>query len=400
MKKIILFTGGVETLDFFSLELSKTFRALGHDIFIFDYNKEAESSYRLLQFYEKDNTVVLSFNYHGMCNENILRDESAEYIWDGLGIHCYNIIVDHPFYYDRFMPQLPKNYTHISIDLNHLEYMKRFYPHISNGPFLPLGGTLLSSDEYGAALPIKERPIDIVFTGSWAEPEYWEQYMYEEGPEYAEFYHKILNIQLDNPDLTFEEIFEPAIRAEAEDADEITDEALRETYAHLICFDMYVRYYFRGELIKALADSGLKITCIGGGWEHLKCSHPENITCFDYTNSLNCLLQIRQAKVSVNVMPWFKRGAHDRIFNSMLQGAVCFTDSSEYLDTILKDNENCIMWSLNDIPAAAEKLKMALQDTDRLQRIADKGYELALSHTWAERAKILSSYIENDRFSY
>lgn len=394
MKRIVLFKGGVETLGYFSQQLQKAFNTLGHKTYMFDYDKEAASSYNLLKFYEKDNTVMLTFNFHGICNENILRDENNVYIWDALNIPCINIVVDHPFYYDRFMPQLPALYTQISIDKNHLKYMQRFYPEIKNGPFIPLAGTCLD-DIYGPALPINERPIDVIFTGSWAEPEFWGKFMTQEGPEYEAFYRELLKEQIEHPDCTFEEIFEPAILSQAEDAQTITDLDLRNAYSHMIHFDMYVRYYFRGEFIKTLADNGVKVLCIGGGWDKLNCLHPENITHISYTDSLTCLKYIRDSKISINVMPWFKNGAHDRIFNSMLAHSLCITDSSEYLDQILIDGENCLLFSLQNMKEAADKIKNALQDNYLLQSIADNGYKLALKHSWESRAQELHTFIED-----
>ena len=40
--KIVLMTGGTETLEFFSLQLKKGFEALGYKIFIFDQTVEEE----------------------------------------------------------------------------------------------------------------------------------------------------------------------------------------------------------------------------------------------------------------------------------------------------------------------------------------------------------------------
>ena len=388
-----MFKGGVETQGFFSLRLEKRLRELGHDTLMYDYEKEAASSMELLRFYRPGQTVMLTFNFHGICNEDILRDESGLYIWEALGIPCINIVVDHPFYYDRFMEQLPKYYIQISIDRNHEDFLRRFYPHIKTGPFLPLGGTRL---EGCPLIPLDKRSRDIIITGSWVDPAFYEGYMRQEGPEYSDFYHRVLDRLLLEPHLTLEEVFEPMIRMEAEDADQMTDDMLREAYSHLVCIDMYIRYYFRGELIRLLAESGLQILCVGGGWNELECSRKENIIHMDYTSSLECLKLIADSRISLNVMPWFKRGAHDRIFNSMLQGAVCFTDSSQYLDTILRDGVNCLEFSLDNMEEAADIIKNALADAELLRNIADSGYELAANgHTWAHRADELHSYIED-----
>lgn len=397
MKRIVLFKGGVETLGFFSQQLEKRYRELGHSVFMYDYNEEAVSLKRLVKFIERGNTVMITFNFHGICNEELLQDENSQYIWEFFDIPCYNIVVDHPFYYDRFMGQLPKNYYQISIDKNHEEYLKRFYPHIKRGPFLPLGGTLPEA-ENGFRLSMKERDIDVIFTGSWAEPEFWGDFMKKEGAEYETFYRSLLKEQIDNPDKTFEEIFEPRIRNEAEDADEITDELLKNTYPHLIHFDMYVRYYYRGLLVKKLTEAGIKVRCIGGGWDKLDTEKPENISHREYCDSIECLKEMQHAKISINVMPWFKRGAHDRIFNSMLAGCVCLTDSSEYLDEILTDGENCVLYRLDALDDVPDKIKALLADEAYLQNIADLGYELAaMGHTWAKRADALRMIFEENR---
>lgn len=94
---------------------------------------------------------------------------------------------------------------------------------------------------------------------------------------------------------------------------------------------------------------------------------------------------------------WFKDGAHDRIFNTMLNGAVCLTDSSVYLDEILHDQEDCALYSLSQMERLPEIAASLLADPDRMQRIADKGDELAQAgHTWAHRAKVLHELIESE----
>ncbi len=393
MKKLILFKGGTETLGFFSEQMEKEFRLLGHEVFMFDYKKEAESAFRLLRFIKKGNTAMLSFNFHGLCNEQLLRDESDRYIWEDFGVPCYNIVVDHPFYYDRFMPQLPADYTQLCVDRNHEAYMCRFYPHVKLGPFLPLAGTELDW-EGDEPLPIRDRDIDLLFVGSSAAPEFYEQYIKKEGPEYEAFYRSVMDEMIKNPDKTFEEVFEPMIRRTAQEHDHITDDMLREAYSHMVHFDMYIRYYYRCAVIRILADSGLKVVCVGSGWDKFECQSRDNIIPLSYCTSLECLRLMRRSKICINVMPWFKNGAHDRIFNTMLNRSVSFTDSSVYLDTILTDGQDCLLYSLKELDVIPGIIKDALNDPERLQSIADAGYELARAgHTWAHRADFLSEYV-------
>ncbi|MEI3201212.1 MAG: hypothetical protein V8S21_04415 [Lachnospira eligens] len=58
---------------------------------------------------------------------------------------------------------------------------------------------------------------------------------------------------------------------------------------------------------------------------------------------------ISQAKISLNVMPWFKKGAHDRVFNTMLNGGVALTDTSLFYENTFADGENVLFYSLEDL---------------------------------------------------
>ena len=49
---------------------------------------------------------------------------------------------------------------------------------------------------------------------------------------------------------------------------------------------------------------------------------------------------MRDARIALNVMPWFKDGAHDRVFTAMLQGTAALTDDSRYLREECRDGEN------------------------------------------------------------
>ena len=174
-----------------------------------------------------------------------------------------------------------------------------------------------------------------------------------------------------------------------------SEEELKKAMAALTFIDLYVRYTFRGRAVQELADAGIKVYVFGDGWELLECRHPENLIIMNSLNSEGCLKKLCQTKLSLNVMPWFKDGAHDRIFNTMLNGALCLTDSSVYLDEILHDDTDCCVYSLSEMKKLPDIAKELLGDPDRMQRIADSGYELAKAgHTWAHRARVLHELVE------
>ena len=435
MKKIVMFEGEIETQEYFTYRLKERFEELGHPVYVhnLDAEKERKSLSGLMRFVEPGNTVMVCFNFHGITPGDLFFDEKdGSWFWDDLDIPCYNIVVDHPFYYHRFLELSPERYIHISIDRYHDAYMKRFFPDKLRIPFLPLAGTkvnpwdvlelsdlerayqklpemhprqlklpegmskkayLQSIAEPEGYLPVEIRPIDVVFTGNYTPPWKFDKYINRLGEEYEQFYRGILKDLLEDSSQTLEEVAERHLRREIP---KITEEELKETMGNLIFLDLYARSYVRGKAVQVLVDGGIKVAVFGGGWEELECAHPENLILGKGVNSITCLKMISLAKMSLNVMPWFKDGAHDRIFNTLLNGALLITDSSIYLDEILRDGENCLLYDPENMEMLADRVKKLLDDPEKMKQIIHAGYELAANgHTWQDRADFLSEIIEH-----
>lgn len=384
IKRIIMFKGDIETTAYFSMQMEKTFIRLGYETFFYDYQNEAESAKELLLFIKRGITAVVTFNYHGLCGDSeIFYDQDqGGYIWDGFDVPCINIVVDHPFYYHHFFEKLPARYIHVSIDKNHERYMEEYFPGIERGPFIPLGGTGLLPA--GAYKPIKERSMDIVFTGNYVRPENFCVYIERAGEEYTQFYMGILQELKEHPSRLLEDVAKEHICREIPGA---THEEVKETLGNMIFLDMYIRFYFRGEAVRILAEAGFCVHVFGSGWEELECDKKENIIIGGSLDSLGCLEKISDGKISLNVMPWFKAGSHDRIFNSMLNKALCLTDSSLYLDNYLKNFENAVVYDLKHIEKLSKLAEELLKDPAKMQEIADAGFKMAEKyHTWEQRA--------------
>lgn len=390
MKKIILFEGDIETQGYFSSQLAKAFLELGHEVFIYDLEKPWEYSAKLLRFVERGNTVVVSFNFHGMCGEPQFIDDEGILFWDAFEIPCYNIVVDHPMYYYKLLEVRPKRYVQFSIDAEHSRFLKTYFPEVEQGGLLPLAGTSLSPK--GDYLPLAERPFDIVMTGNYSSPSRFDKYLNRHGEEYAVFYQGMIDELLADHDKNVIDVCTKHIKREIP---EVSHEELKETMPNISFIDLIVRHVLRRDVVKTIVDAGLKVHVCGGRWDELECEHKENLILEGEMDSLECLQAIAKSKISINVMPWFKEGAHDRIYNTMCNGAICLTDTNQYLKTSLVDGQNCLIYDprkLDEIPYYIEKV---LKDLEKGQQIADAGFQLAMqSETWAHRAKVLHSFME------
>lgn len=393
IRKIVMFKGGVETLDFFGYQMGMEFERQGISVFYFDLQNSANAVKKVKKFIRSGETIMLTFNFEALERENHIYHPQYGYVWQGYDMPIYNIVVDHPYYYhnrlmelaedDREHPGLMKQYHHLSIDRIHQQYFKRFYPDYNEAGFLPLAGTDPFSE---LALPtIKERTTDIIFTGNYTEPAFFEKYAHHLNEEYAVFYHGIMDELIAHPYRTVEEVeMEHCYREMGPQK----DEDMRMPMHKMIFIDMYVRNYFRGEVIRILADNGFSIKTIGAGWEKLPVKHPNRMTMMGQTDSLTCLQEIRNSKVSVNVLPWFKDGVHDRVFNSILNGAVCFTDESKYQKEILKEGAGVSYYELGNEAAICEKMERLLSNQKLLEENVQRGLEIVRKeHTWANRAR-------------
>ena len=66
------------------------------------------------------------------------------------------------------------------------------------------------------------------------------------------------------------------------------------------------------------------------------------------------------------------------------------------MDSFLEDGENCILYELKKMEELPGKIGEYLSDTEKLQKMADRGFELAKNgHTWADRARVLETVLEN-----
>ena len=403
MKRIVMFAGGVETLEYFSRQMAKQFEKMGYLVFFYDLRDEEYSARKLRKFIRTGETVLVTFNFEGLEKEVGVYKEGIGYIWDSYKIPCYNIAADHPYFYHERLADLPVDYHHISIDRFQEAYFKEFYPEYHHEGFLPLAGTKLDVSGEGEHAEEQEeilsteksvdKKYDVIMTGNYTELSFFEPYINWINDEYAAFYRGIIDELIEKPWQTVEQV--ALAHCEREMGKEPNAE-LRIALSKMIFIDMYVRNYWRGKVVRTLVNAGIKVDVVGKGWEKLEdVVHKENLIIHPQTDSLTCLEMISQSKISVNVMPWFKDGAHDRVFNSILNGAVCVSDTSKYFCEELSEGEGVCYYNLQELDKLPIKVKDLLQNENEMQDIVARGMTKVLDmHTWAKRAEQIAAWFE------
>ncbi len=396
LRRIILMQQGVETLDFFSRQLGDAFQKRGLSVFYFDLTSGERDAKHLKKFQKSGETALITFNFEGLEREEGLFSPAEGYLWQAYRIPCFNICVDHPYWYENRFANLLEDeerhpgmlplYHHVSIDRNHEKYLKDYYPEFQSAGFLPLAGSAFLPGE--SFPPVSERKTELLFTGHYTELPFFDASIHAINEEYAAFYMGIIEDLISHPSKTAEEVELQHVQRETGETD---PKMLRLVFYKMLFVDLYVRNYYRGKAVQILADAGFPVTVIGKGWDKLPLRKKENLTILPRRDSAGCLKALLDAKVSLNVLPWFKDGAHDRVFSSILNGAVSLTDPSTYLLEELPEGIGTHYFSLEnmdeELPRAAEEL---LSSPSLCRDIVSRGYTpVRSSHTWDTRADFL-----------
>lgn len=424
-RKIIIFKGIIDSLDAFAKELGAGFEKEGCDVLLVDVNDlhyfQDDLFNRIDEYAACEDTIVIFFNSIGMLMDGI---DGGNY-WNRSGVICFDILADPPFFYHSAIESDIKNVTFICVDEEQSDYINRYYGKESdyykrNGRvrmslYMPLAGVV--SDTYmerdlqnnrnkddvdrgisydfdiTAIEAFNNRKYDVIFTGSIRDYEDIDTQIYNLDDSLQDMWDIVLGYICEDTSLTIER----AIRKCMSDYSlRLTDEHVHQIILLFKKMDSVIRAMHRQRVITAIADGGIKIDVFGDGWDFLKNKliHPENLCiheCVSYEESVNIAAQ---AKISVNVMPWFKTGFHDRIATAMLNGCVSVTDSSSYIDDNYSDGENIVIYKLDNLSELAGNIRTLLENKDNITyKLAMAGKKKAVqADTWHERAKWFLSY--------
>ena len=89
MKRIIMFKGGVETLEFFSVEIAEYLESKGYEIFWYNLLLSKNSFNELMHYYNNhcnEQLYAITFNFEGLEGEEGLYNNDGWNFWDYSGV--------------------------------------------------------------------------------------------------------------------------------------------------------------------------------------------------------------------------------------------------------------------------------------------------------------------------
>lgn len=403
MKQTIIFFKGIyDTLDLFTDQLQEAFLELGYKTFVYHAGNQMQSKKELLTLLqrEKGDYAVVAFNNLGynldmvlslenqhekMACDGLTNAESVN-VWEYYQIPYIDILMDHPFHFERPLREMPSTAILLCVDRNHVKYIRRYYKNIKQVDFLPHAGVELGRKHK----PLRERKIDVLYAG--ALPIYTVAKMIPDLPvmygiDTAKMMPEILQELVLHPDKTTEQVIEEYVQA----CDRrLADEELRSLIIHMRFIDSYATSFYREQAVRILVESGIEVTAYGVGWNQCDWSDSPYLKYGGKVLAPQILPLMNDSKIVLNTMTWFKAGAHDRIFNGMLAGAVVVTDDSTYLNREFTDGKELVMFKRTELATLPDRVCEMFGHLERAQEMADCGYAAAkVEHTWKNRAEYI-----------
>ena len=330
---------------------------------IFDESQETDDE--LIDMVHSKNCAMLCYN-----NVGLLLYEGNENLWEKYDIDVYDFLMDHPRnYFDSLLNPI-KTLHVICLDMEHVDFIQLFFPKVKDVIFLPDS----SEQECKELIPFNNREIDVLYLGSC-------QIKHEKLPlieflpdDGVKMYQDALNYMYVDPSMTAEAAVEKyLINNNLNSEKEVLFDLFINRKASRYIEDV-VRRDYKLLIMHALDRAGIKVDIYGGNWEDKEDPFSDNIRIHPFIACSDCYKLTSNAKINLSIMPWFKKGSSEKPFAGMLNGAVCVSDTSTYLEDNYIDGVDIMLFDLNHIEKAVNDIIWLLNNPEEAQIIAQNGY--------------------------
>lgn len=371
---------------YFSGQIAGELRRLGHHVSVFSTAEHPLED--LEQFAGQSFDAVIDCN---SAAPRIMTDENG-YFLDTIDAPFFNLLLDHPLYHHDSLKCTLKNYHVRCLDENHVAYVKKYYPHIQSTELWTATGSSAAdrscapdapSDSGLRArpfpAPIKDRGIPVLFCATYTDPEDVLGAI-RALPEFIqEDLHRLIDALLSDPKLTIED----AVAMLGDSLNVYLPEAMPLFVQSCFLADTYVRAHRRRALVTAAARAGLPLHLVGADWDKLPLPADSPVSIHGSVPYTGIFALMADSRLTLNLMPEFKSGFHDRIFSAMLNGSVAVTDPSARLLREFTDGRELLFYDIMHMDEGCERMREALEKPRILQQIADAGLTAANERfTW------------------
>lgn len=309
---------------------------------------------------------------------------------DGAGIPFVAHLFDHPMTYLKRLLAAPANVVWCLHDETYGGFIEKDLMLGGTRAVVPVGGPI---DEAPPPPPIAGREIAVLFPGSGyastgREPP-WSSATAEERKVMDACY----DLALYDKSRPLHEIIRQVLRLYGAAPLDWRADWLATVFSML---DNQLRVARRVEVVDALA--GLPIHVYGQGWDHARSASGaaqfHASLGFRETQAL-----MARSTIVLNVLPCVTAAPHDRMFYSMMAGAVCLTDRNGWVERHYREGEEIAVF---DLPprGLAEDVAELLNDRDAIDAMAGAGRRrTAAEHSWLARVDAILAAVADHRMA-
>lgn len=363
----------------FTRKLAEAMNRKGIETRIIDVYENALTANEIASIRRYGPDLTCSFN-------SLLPVSETKFLWDLIEIPHLAILVD-PVAYSLNLTRSP--YSILScVDRDDVSEVQKsgfknvfFWPHAVEQELKADGG---------------ERPFDVVFLGSCYDYESLRASWRQRNPESV---NRLLDDAIDllfgDNKTTLPQALVQAFNASKADPKGVD-------FASLFYYlDNYTRGKDRVELIRSIKEAKVHVfgdlstdNAVGIlGWPQYLAAQ-KNVIVHPSVPFGQALQILKQSKICLNSMPFFKNGTHERVFTGLACGAVPVTTDNLYWREFFKDGEELILYPTKDRSHVDGQIEALLKDESRRAAIAEKGRAKVMAeHTWDRRVEQLLSEI-------
>jgi spore maturation protein CgeB len=369
-----------ESKKYFTEKFGQALQRRGIRVKIFDYQLLGEEHLLPQGFHLKPPDLICSFN---RAKPN---PKTGKFFWEVAKVPYLWLLVDPAYYVKDYFKT---DFSMIScVDLGDYELIRQrfgfenvfFFPHAVEKDLAPLEK--------------QERPYDVVFIGTCYDPvnlkEYWKK---KYTAPVVTLMEAAIEESLSNSQCPFWKVVEEEVERQKLN---LRFEDLQDIVKNV---DDYLRGYDRWKLILSIKSAKVHVfggTCWGEdvkGWPHYFRDCP-NVVIHPAIPFKETLEVLKKSKISLNSMPFFKNGTHERIFTGTACGNLVVTTDNLWIREHYSEGEELLLYQPKHWEEIDEKVDYYLNREEERVQIAKKGREKTLqNHTWDHRVAQLLEVI-------
>lgn len=383
IKKIAIFTSNnyYDSKKHFSTHLKDSLEKLGAEVLLIDFSINPLNEEIFFQIKAFDADLTLSFNSQD-------SDQKGKYLWDYLKTPHLSMLLDPSLFYQQYVDL---DYCLIScVDKFDVEWFKK---RNTSSYFIP--HAIEKSLKFSPNTP---READIVFIGSVYDPEAALETLRKN------FSPELLEVTLRTLERTQKEKDSPytyVLEEELKNKNISLEKGPLKDLAYQI--DLYLRGAERLDLIRSIhshevhifGGTGFQEPQEGRSWQELL-KGKKNIIFHNATSYTDSLQVLKHSKISLNSAPFFKNGTHERIFASLMAGALPITNNNIWVEENFTDGVDILTFDRNHFEEVDSKISKYLNDENLRCDVVKAGQKKVLQHhTWDNRAQDILNLMDD-----